>query len=316
MSLGVRPYMTDVESAFLNAYLDKAVYVSCPQGYERYDEDGVPMVAMVLKALYGMPQAPRCWHDEVAKRLLKHDFKRSEADPCVFTYQHGDKFMGLALHVDDFMRVASHPELHDWLHDVVLKGYVCKDEGLADCFLGVQSEWLSDHTVLLHQERYFDDLGKRFSKFLLKKKVKTPMDPAFKLTDDDLADKCSPEEWQVYQEIIGALIYPTTLVSPVLAQPITFLSRYMSDPCKKALKEAVRVLTYSCQNPRMGLKLNRLRMYPSATGVPITAWSDAAFANQTGSRSTMGQIFSTPMACYPGEARLFLEYPSPRQKRK
>jgi hypothetical protein len=85
MSLGVLPYMTDVESAFLNAYLDKAVYVSCPQGYERYDEDGVPMVAMVLKALYGMPQAPRCWHDEVAKRLLKHDFKRSEADPCVLT---------------------------------------------------------------------------------------------------------------------------------------------------------------------------------------------------------------------------------------
>jgi hypothetical protein len=148
--------------------------------------------------------------------------------------------------------------------------------------------------VLLHQERYFDDLGKRFTKFILKKKVKTPMDPMFKLTDDDLADKCSPEEWQVYQEIIGALIYPTTLVSPVLAQPITFLSRYMSDPCKKALKGAVRVLTYSCQNPRMGLKLNRLRMYPSVTGVPITAWSDAAFANQTGSRSTMGQIFSTP----------------------
>ena len=58
-------------------------------------------------------------------------------------------------------------------------------------------------TVLLHQERYFDDLGKRFSKFLLKKKVKTPMDPVFKLTDDDLADKCSPGEWQVYQEIIS-----------------------------------------------------------------------------------------------------------------
>ena len=107
--------------------------------------------------------------------------------------------MGLGLHVDDFMRVASHPELHDWLHNVVLKGYVCKDEGLADCFLGVQSEWLNDHTVLLHQERYIEDLGKRFSKFLLKKRVKTPMDPAFKLSDNDLADKCTPEEWQIYQ---------------------------------------------------------------------------------------------------------------------
>jgi hypothetical protein len=294
MSLGVKPYMTDVESAFLNAYLDKAVYVTCPQGYERYDEDGTPMVAMVLKALYGMPQAPRCWHDEVAKRLLKHGFKRSEADPCVFTYCEGDKFMGLGLHVDDFMRVASHPELHDWLHNVVLKGYVCKDEGLADCFLGVQSEWLNDHTVLLHQERYIEDLGKRFSKFLLKKRVKTPMDPAFKLSDDDLADKCTPEEWQIYQEIVGALIYPTTLSAPALAQPITFVSRFMSDPCKKVLKEAVRILTYACQNPRMGYKLNMLRESSPDTGIPITVWSDAAYANQVGSRSTMGQIFTTP----------------------
>ena len=277
------------KSAGLEAKIDLLNYQSL-----LYDKDGTPMVAMVLKALYGMPQAPRCWHDEVARRLLKHGFKRSEADPCVFTYCEGEKFMGLGLHVDDFMRVASHPELHDWLHNVVLKGYVCKDEGLADCFLGVQAEWLNDHTVLLHQERYIEDLGKRFSKFLLKKRVKTPMDPAFKLSDEDLANKCTPEEWQIYQEIVGALIYPTTLSAPALAQPITFVSRFMSDPCKKALKEAVRILTYACQNPRMGYKLNMLRDGPPDTGVPITVWSDAAFANQTGSRSTMGQIFTTP----------------------
>ena len=44
----------------------------------------------------------------------------------------------------------------------------------------------------------------------------------------------------------------------------------------------------------MGIKLNMLKMFPSAAGVPITCWSDAAFANQAGSRSTMGQVFSTP----------------------
>ena len=44
----------------------------------------------------------------------------------------------------------------------------------------------------------------------------------------------------------------------------------------------------------MGYKLNMLRDNPHDTGIPITVWSGAAFANQTGSRSTMGQIFTTP----------------------
>ena len=291
LELGVRPRTTDVESAFLNAHLDTLVYVYCPEGYERFDEDGVPMVARVRKALYGMPQAPRCWHNEVAKRLLAHGFKRSEADPCVFVYDKGSDYMALGLHVDDFLRVGSSDAMHAWLHDTVLKGYTCKDEGEADIFVGIQADWLDDHTVLLHQERYVRDLVKRFEDFLPTRAYKTPMEPNFKVSEEELADLCPPEHVQVYQMIVGGLIYPANLTAPALTQPVTWLSRFMSAPCRKMFKAAVRVLRWLQQNPRTGFQLSRHRE-PKKDPL-LVAWADAAFANQPKSRSTMGQVFTT-----------------------
>ena len=175
----------------------------------------------------------------------------------------------------------------------MLAGYTCKDEGEADIFLGMQAEWQNDYTVLLHQERYMRDLVKRFEEFLPTRRFATPMAPGWKLTDADLEGKCSAEHAQLYQMILGGLIYPANLTACVLSQPVAFLARYMSDPCKKAFKAAVRVLAYVSQQPKIGYKLNSRKTSERRPSPRLVTWVDAAYANQHKSRSTMGQVFCT-----------------------
>ena len=69
----------DVEAAFLIADLDEDVYVKIPQGYNSGGNKG--NVYKLLKAVYGIVQAPRCWSKTFTKSLISKDFEASKVDP-------------------------------------------------------------------------------------------------------------------------------------------------------------------------------------------------------------------------------------------
>ncbi len=60
MHLGWVCEAIDVEAAFLNANLKEDVIIEVPEGFGTGGR-GVGMVCMLLKAVYGIVQAPRCW---------------------------------------------------------------------------------------------------------------------------------------------------------------------------------------------------------------------------------------------------------------
>eukprot|EP00873_Tetraselmis_striata_P023931 jgi/Tetstr1/444195/TSEL_032089.t1 len=76
----------DVTCAFLNANLDEDVYVypPPPPGYSRKDQ------AWKLKALYGLPQAPKAWFLRFSSFLRDFGFISLECDPGVWTLLAAD----------------------------------------------------------------------------------------------------------------------------------------------------------------------------------------------------------------------------------
>ncbi|GKF05475.1 putative ribonuclease H-like domain-containing protein [Tanacetum coccineum] len=58
----------DVKKAFLYGHIEEEVYVCQPLGFE--DPDHLDKVYKVVKALYGLHQAPRAWYDTLANYLL------------------------------------------------------------------------------------------------------------------------------------------------------------------------------------------------------------------------------------------------------
>ncbi|GJU14251.1 putative ribonuclease H-like domain-containing protein [Tanacetum coccineum] len=79
----------DVKNAFLYGTIKKEVYVTQPPGFK--DPDHLDKVYKVVKALYGLHQAPRAWYETLANYLLSNGFKRGKIDQTLFIKkQKGD----------------------------------------------------------------------------------------------------------------------------------------------------------------------------------------------------------------------------------
>ncbi|GJT31134.1 putative ribonuclease H-like domain-containing protein [Tanacetum coccineum] len=62
--MGFLVYQMDVKSAFLYGTIEEEVYVTQPPGFK--DPDHPDKVYKVVKALYGLHQAPRAWYETLA----------------------------------------------------------------------------------------------------------------------------------------------------------------------------------------------------------------------------------------------------------
>nr|GEV73474.1 putative ribonuclease H-like domain-containing protein [Tanacetum cinerariifolium] len=69
--MGFMVYKMDVKSAFLYETIKEEVYVCQPPGFE--DPDYPNKVYKVVKALYGLHQAPRAWYETLGNYLLEND---------------------------------------------------------------------------------------------------------------------------------------------------------------------------------------------------------------------------------------------------
>nr|GFD34108.1 putative ribonuclease H-like domain-containing protein [Tanacetum cinerariifolium] len=72
----------DVKSAFLYETIKEEVYVCQPLGFE--DPDYPDKVYKVVKALYGLHQAPRAWYETLTNYLLENGFQRGKIDQTLF----------------------------------------------------------------------------------------------------------------------------------------------------------------------------------------------------------------------------------------
>nr|GEZ55204.1 hypothetical protein [Tanacetum cinerariifolium] len=79
-------YQMDVKSAFLYGTIKEEVYVCQPLGFE--DPDHPDKFYKVVKALYGLHQAPRAWYETLATYLLENGFHRGQIDQTLFIKQH------------------------------------------------------------------------------------------------------------------------------------------------------------------------------------------------------------------------------------
>ncbi|GKC27586.1 putative ribonuclease H-like domain-containing protein [Tanacetum coccineum] len=80
--MGFIVYQMDVKSAFLYGTIDEEVYVSQPPGF--VDPKCPQKVYKVVKALYGLHQAPRAWYATLSTFLLKSGYRRGTIDKTLF----------------------------------------------------------------------------------------------------------------------------------------------------------------------------------------------------------------------------------------
>ncbi|GKA74433.1 putative ribonuclease H-like domain-containing protein, partial [Tanacetum coccineum] len=91
----------DVKSSFLYGTIEEEVYVHQPPGF--VDPAHPNKVYKVVKALYGLHQAPRAWYEALSSFLLENGFRRGTIDKTLFIKKNKSDIMLVQVYVDDII---------------------------------------------------------------------------------------------------------------------------------------------------------------------------------------------------------------------
>ena len=127
----------DVKSAYLNAPLSETIYMKPPQGVLKPGQEG--KVLRLLKGLYGLKQAGRCWHREMSKVFVDDlGFERSAVDHSVFYQRHGEEHTIIAVATDDMALTSKHTADAEKVKSEIRKFWDITDHGPIQWFLGFE----------------------------------------------------------------------------------------------------------------------------------------------------------------------------------
>lgn len=266
----------DVKTAFLNGDLEENVYMSQPIGYD----DGSGRVCKLLKSLYGLKQASRCWNRKFTSFVNRFGFRASKYDPCVFVCNGENGMLILAIYVDDGLVAAEKQEAIEPVIKHLQQEFEIKVFELK-CFLGLEIDQRSDGSIHAHQQGYARKVLNRFNMTNCNA-VSTPLN-----NSQNLGDFEADEEIEFpYREAVGSLMYLAVATRPDISFAVGSVSRYLEKPAAAHVNAVKRILKYVRGTMDMGIR------FESGNDLHFCGYSDADYAGDvTTRRSTSGYVF-------------------------
>lgn len=272
---GLELFQLDVVTAFLYADLKETVYMQQPPGFETGDNK----VLLLRRALYGLRQSPKMFHEKIKGILLELNLVQCRVDPCIF-YSTGTERLIFCVYVDDVLVAGSSKQLIENTFKQIQKKLEITYRPLS-YFLGIQIKRTPDGSISMHQEKYALEVIERFGMSDCKS-VATPLDNS--IYSDESADDSNQE--YPYRQLIGALMFLTVCTRFDIAFAVGYLSRYLDKYTRKHWNAALRVLRYLKGTSNYGIK------FGGNTVLEFQAFSDSDFAGDPETRrSTSGEIF-------------------------
>nr|GFA25021.1 putative ribonuclease H-like domain-containing protein [Tanacetum cinerariifolium] len=185
--MGFPVYQMDVKSAFLYGTIEEEVYVCQPPGFE--DLDHPDKVYKVVKALYGLHQAPRAWYETLATYLLENGFQRGTIDQTLFIKKQQKDILLVQIYVEDIIVGATNKALCQSFEKLMKDKFQMSSMGEVTFFLGVQVKQKKDG-IFISQDKYVTEILRKFG-LSEGKSASTPIDadkPLLKDSDGEDVD--------------------------------------------------------------------------------------------------------------------------------
>ncbi|GJT75157.1 putative ribonuclease H-like domain-containing protein [Tanacetum coccineum] len=200
--MGFMVYQMDVKSAFLYGEIDEEVYVTQPKGFE--DPHFPKHVYKVVKALYGLHQAPRAWYARLSTFLLKHNYRRGTIDKTLFIKKNSRDIILVQVYVDDIIFGSTKKAWCDEF-EVLMKGeFKMSAMGELTFFLGLQVKQKTNG-IFISQDKYVQDMLKKFDMESVRTAT-TPYEASKPKSKDEPDDAVNVH---LYRSMIGSLMYLT-----------------------------------------------------------------------------------------------------------
>nr|GEX07772.1 hypothetical protein [Tanacetum cinerariifolium] len=147
-------YQMDVKSAFLYGTIKEEVYVCQPPGFE--DPDHPDKVYRVVKALYGLHQAPRAWYETLANYRLENGFQRGKIDQTIFIKKQKGDILLVQIYVDDIIFGATNKDLCKYFEKLMKDKFQMSSMGELTFFLGLQVKQTKDEIFISQDKALFE----------------------------------------------------------------------------------------------------------------------------------------------------------------
>ncbi|GJS65006.1 putative ribonuclease H-like domain-containing protein [Tanacetum coccineum] len=157
--MGFSVYQMDVKSAFLYGNITEEVYVNQPPGF--VDPHHPNKVYKVIKALYGLHQAPRAWYARLSTFLLKHGYRRGAIDKTLFIKRDRKDIMLVQVYVDDIIFGSTKTSMVKEFEELMQKEFTMSSLGELTFFLGLQVKQ-STAGIFISQDKYVKDILNKF----------------------------------------------------------------------------------------------------------------------------------------------------------
>nr|GEW70482.1 hypothetical protein [Tanacetum cinerariifolium] len=247
--MGFMVYQMDVKSTFLYERIDEEVYVTQPKSF--MDPQHPKKVYKVVKALYGLHQAPRAWYATLSTFLLKHGYRRGTIDKTLLLKKNK--------------------------RDIILGEFQMSAIGELTFFLGLQVQQRPDG-IFINQDKSVQEILNKFDLGRVRTAT-TPYEapkPKFKNESD------SPVNVHLYRSMIGSLMY-LTASRPDIMFADSACSRNQVTPTTSNLEAVKKIFKYLKGQPKLGL------WYPRESPLVLTAYSDSDYVGANKDRkSTTG----------------------------
>ncbi|GJS44981.1 putative ribonuclease H-like domain-containing protein [Tanacetum coccineum] len=268
-------YQTDVKSAFLYVTIDEEDYVSQPPGF--VDPDHPKKVYKVVKALYGLHQAPGAWYATLSTFLEKHGYKRGTIDKTLFIKRDNNDIMLVQVYVDDIIFGSTKMYWCDEFEALMKSRFQMSSMGELIFFLGLQVKQ-NKEGIFISQDKYVAEILKKFDLVSMKTTI-TPMETKVALTKDEEAVDV---DVHLCRSMIGSLMY-LTASRPDIMFAVCAGSHFQVTPKTSHLNAMKRIFKYLKGKPNLGL------WYPRESPFNLEAFSDSDYGGSNLDRkSTIG----------------------------
>nr|GEW55055.1 putative ribonuclease H-like domain-containing protein [Tanacetum cinerariifolium] len=232
-------------------------------------------VYKVVKALYGLHQAPRALYETLTNYLLENGFQRGKIDQTLFIKKQKafEKLM------KDKFQMSSMGEL--------------------SFFLGLQVKQ-KDNGIFISQDKYVAEILRKFG-LTDGKLASTPIDtekPLLKDPDGEDVDV------HIYMSMIGSLMYLTSS-RPDIMFAVYACARFQVTPKVSHLHAIKRIFRYLKGKPHLGL------WYPKDSPFNLVAYSDSDYVGASLDRKSTTRGYRNEALAIPGQTATGKESSNP-----
>ncbi|GKA06268.1 putative ribonuclease H-like domain-containing protein [Tanacetum coccineum] len=271
--MGFTVYQMDVKSAFLYGTIEEEVYVHQPPGF--VDPAHPNKVYKVIKALYGLHQAPRAWYETLSSFLMENGFRRGTIDKTLFIKRKKSDIMLVQVYVDDIIFGSTKRFMCTEFEECMHNRFQISSMGKLTFFLGLQVTQLPKG-IFISQDKYVADILKKFD-FLSFRTVTTPIESNKPLVKDE-----DGVDVHIYRSMIGSLMY-LTASRPNIMFAVFACARFQVTLKASHLNVVKRIFRYLKHQSKLGL------WYPRDLPFELEAYSDSDYGGASLDRkSTTG----------------------------